>query len=371
MCINMADSDQNRPILSQTDSSNRIRSLDGLRGIAAIAVMLLHFNTRFLPQARLPFVDHAYLAVDLFFLLSGFVMAHVYGHELASDWRTRWRKFAIARFARIYPLFALTTLAMVVILVMTGRPVGPVSFSANSLKLQPFLLQQWHNLSWNYPSWSISTEAEAYVIFIFLARPLVAGRHAPLIAACCVAALSALCISSGGSLNLYSGSPALVRTITEFSLGVLLYRAYSRRLRQAPQWAALIALSFAGMATITKQDFLVIGAFVCLICYSIDTTDVFGRFLNCPLSMALGSWSYSVYLWHAPMHFAVMNAFATCNYSVENLGRLGARLLALATALMVVVLAAFSNKYFENRVRRSLILHSTAFTDLLIPRTFP
>jgi peptidoglycan/LPS O-acetylase OafA/YrhL len=59
-----------------------------------------------------PFVGRAYLAVDLFFLLSGFVMAHVYGRLLTSDRRAHWLLFARARFARIYPLFALTTLAM-------------------------------------------------------------------------------------------------------------------------------------------------------------------------------------------------------------------------------------------------------------------
>ncbi len=59
----------------------RVPALDGLRGIAALSVMAFHFNIFFLPQAGLskfvPFLNRAYLAVDLFFLLSGFVMAHV------------------------------------------------------------------------------------------------------------------------------------------------------------------------------------------------------------------------------------------------------------------------------------------------------
>jgi len=63
--------------------ARRVPSLDGLRGLAAIAVMEFHFSIFFLPQARLsdifPYLGRAYLAVDLFFLISGFVMAHVYG----------------------------------------------------------------------------------------------------------------------------------------------------------------------------------------------------------------------------------------------------------------------------------------------------
>ena len=120
-------------------NATRIPSLDGLRGIAALAVVAFHFNIFFLPQAGLPFVSHAYLAVDLFFLISGFVMAHVYGRELSSDRRAHWLKFAIARFARIYPLFALTTLAVIIVAILSDIRPRFILFSGRSLALQPFL----------------------------------------------------------------------------------------------------------------------------------------------------------------------------------------------------------------------------------------
>src|SRR5271163_4496572 len=127
--------------------TTRIQSLDGLRGIAAIAVMEFHFASFFLPQAKLfdilPGLGRAYLAVDLFFLISGFVMAHVYGQQLASDLRGHWLKFGIARFARLYPLFAVTTLLMVIAFVLFHEPLPLVSLSGRSLALQPLLLQQW------------------------------------------------------------------------------------------------------------------------------------------------------------------------------------------------------------------------------------
>jgi peptidoglycan/LPS O-acetylase OafA/YrhL len=168
--------------------ATRIPCLDGLRGLAALAVVLFHFNIFFLPQARLPFVGRAYLAVDLFFMLSGFVMAHVYGRLLASNWRVHAPLFARARFARLYPLFAVTTLGMLVVFALSHRPLSLVSFSGGSLALQPFLLQQWApGLSWDYPSWSISTEAEAYVSFVFCSGLLLAGKHPRLIATGCIA----------------------------------------------------------------------------------------------------------------------------------------------------------------------------------------
>ncbi len=206
--------------------AKRIPSLDGLRGIASIAVVFFHFNIFFLPQAGLPFLGRAYLAVDLFFLLSGFVMAHVYGRELASDWAAHWKEFAIARFARIYPLFTLTTLAMVVVFALSGGQLIYVSLSNRTLALQPFLLQYLASgLSWNYPSWSIGTECLVYIFFVFMAGPLLTGRYPRLIAAGCAATLAGLSYSNSWSLNLFVGSAAVLRTLTEFSLGVLLYRA--------------------------------------------------------------------------------------------------------------------------------------------------
>src|SRR5262249_32420651 len=163
-------------------------------------------NIFFLPQARLstvvPLLGRAYLSVDLFFLLSGFVMAHVYGRLLGSNWRVHWRHFAVARFARLYPLFAITTSVIVSLVALFHAPTKEVSFSGWSLALQPIMLQQWYSgLSWNYPSWSISTEVEAYFFFVFFAGLLLSGRHPRLVAACCIAVLTALGIIQGGSIN--------------------------------------------------------------------------------------------------------------------------------------------------------------------------
>ena len=333
----------------------RIRGLDGLRGLAAIAVMLFHFNLFFLPQAHVPFVGRAYLAVDLFFLLSGFVMAHVYGRLLTSDRRAHWLLFARARFARIYPLFALTTLAMFAIAAVSHMPLIWVSFSGRSLALQPFLLQQWASgLSWDYPSWSISTEAEAYIFFVFFAGLLLAGKHPRLIALCCVAILAALCLARGGNLNCFTGISALLRTLAEFSLGVLLYRAYAGA--GFPRaWVAILFGVLLSLAMISHLDLFVVGAFGCLIYYSAGATDVFGKLLNSWPLVCLGDWSYSVYLWHAPTHYAVMAAFAALSYPVSNLGLVGSRLLLLATVVGVLGLSAFHYQYFETPVRRFML----------------
>ena len=335
-------------------SGTRLPCLDGLRGVAAVAVMLFHFNIFFLPQARLPFVGPAYLAVDLFFLLSGFVMAHVYGRLLASSWQAHWWEFARARFARIYPVFAMATLVMMIAVALFKTPL--VSFTARSLWLQPFLLQQWASgLSWDYPSWSISTEAEAYIFFVFAAGLLLTGKHPRSIAACCVAIIAALSIAQSGSLNSFIGVSALLRTLSEFSLGVLLYRAHLHDTMFSRKWAAMLFVLFVSLWAITRLDFFVVVAFGCLIYHAASTKNTYGRLLNSRPLIALGNWSYSIYLWHAPTHYVVMALFAANGLPVNNLGLVSSRLLLLVTGVAVVGLSAFSYQYFEIPVRRFVL----------------
>jgi peptidoglycan/LPS O-acetylase OafA/YrhL len=337
--------------------ARRIPSLDGLRGLAAIAVMEFHFNIFFLPQARLPYLGRAYLAVDLFFLVSGFVIAHVYGRALALDWRAHWRNFAIARFARLYPVFAVTTLVMVVVVVFMTRTPMPISFSGRTLALQPFLLQQWASgLSWNYPSWSISTEAEAYIYFVFFAGLLITGKNPRLIAACCIVILIALSVSNGGPLNYFVGIRALLRTLAEFSLGALLYRASVSDAGRRYIWTGLSAFLLAGFAMVTHLDFLMVGAFGCLIYCCVDAKNILAsRFLNSRPLVILGDWSYSIYLWHAPTHYCVMAIFAAFKYPVSNLSLSSARLLILSTTLFVVCISAVHYQLFEMPMRRLIV----------------
>jgi peptidoglycan/LPS O-acetylase OafA/YrhL len=346
--------------------TTRIPCLDGLRGIAAIAVMEFHFAIFFLPQAKLfdilPGLDRAYLAVDLFFMISGFVMAHVYGQQLALDWRGHWLKFGIARFARLYPAFAATTLFMVIAFVLFREPLPLVSLSGRSLALQPLLLQQWApGLSWNYPSWSISTEAEAYIYFVFFAGLVIRGNPR-LVAVCCIFVIVALSVSKGGTLNYFVGGRALLRTIAEFSLGVLLYRASSREAARWQNWVALSAVLLAGGALLTRLDFLMVSSFGCVIFYCANATNVLAvKLLNSRPSVAVGDWSYSIYLWHAPTHYAVTAAYAAIGYSISNLSLSSARLLVLATSLAVVGISAVNYRYFEMPMRRLILT--------LIPRS--
>jgi len=355
---------------TELSASSRIASLDGLRGIAAVGVMVFHFNYFFLPQAALnsmlpflrPILDRAYLGVDLFFLMSGFVMAHVYGQMLASNWRAHWRYFGVMRFARIYPLFILTTLAMMVTHALTHMPLSWISFSSRSLALQPLLLQEWDGLSWNYPSWSVSTEAAAYALFVFSAGVLVSGKYPRVIAAVCIAILGALSIKHGGRLNVFTGFQALLRTIVEFSLGALLYRAHLATKPSPGIWPTVLAVVCVGLAALTRWDIAAVGVLAYLVYYGPNQTTPFGRLLNSAPAIAVGAWSYSIFLWHAPVHYAVMAMFSAYGRPTQTLDVTTARLLMLATMLTVVCLSALTFNCFEVPARR-LIRRTLLPTD--------
>ena len=83
----------------------RFGVLDALRGIAALAVFMLHVDSVFGTGSV---VQHAYLSVDFFFLISGIVIANAYEHRLQQD--VRIFPFLTARLRRIYPLYLLGTL---------------------------------------------------------------------------------------------------------------------------------------------------------------------------------------------------------------------------------------------------------------------
>src|ERR1035437_252958 len=85
---------------------NEIKSLTGVRGIAACSVMFYHLShIRPFAQYNFRIVSKGYLCVDLFFVLSGFVMALVYSKTFQHGCTKRdYRKFLFNRMARVFPL---------------------------------------------------------------------------------------------------------------------------------------------------------------------------------------------------------------------------------------------------------------------------
>jgi peptidoglycan/LPS O-acetylase OafA/YrhL len=155
-----------------------LSNLTPLRGIAALFVAIFHFEmaiARFIPVKRTMFFEKCYLMVDLFFIMSGFIILHVYKDDFANHFKIKsFKKYIIARFARIYPLHFFAMLLLVILVIVFSPPgtypnaiENPAAIPTGFLLLHSYYI---HNLyTWNIPSWSISAEWAAYLLFPFLA----------------------------------------------------------------------------------------------------------------------------------------------------------------------------------------------------------
>ena len=154
-----------------------IRALTALRGIAAMAVVLQHYSASvqaFANQTIPSLAPHGYMAVDFFFVLSGFIMAYTYADTFqANGWRA-YPDFIARRVARIWPLQVMVVLALVAVGLielafgnrpkLLSSPTYGLDIAANILMLQGFGIGE--NL--NGPSGTVSQELGAYALFPLL-----------------------------------------------------------------------------------------------------------------------------------------------------------------------------------------------------------
>ena len=212
-----------------------LRALTGARGIAAWLVVLFHLRLSIagLPGWAGAVLAQGYLAVDFFFLLSGFVLWLNYAPRLRAGGIAAVPGFLRRRIARIWPLHLFIlggALALALMLRATGRATP--QFPMAELPLHILLVQNWgftRALAWNDPAWSISCEFAAYLLFPAIAMAVdwrrlpVAARLAVL--AAMFAALDAI-LTRAGATTLGDDIPrlGLVRCLIEFAAG-----AWSRR----------------------------------------------------------------------------------------------------------------------------------------------
>ncbi|TPL90225.1 acyltransferase [Mesorhizobium sp. B2-3-12] len=212
-----------------TIAGDRFQVLDSWRGICALLVALFHFPTAS-AISQSSFIGSSYLFVDFFFVLSGFVIASSYANRLSRPGEVA--RFALVRFGRIYPLhlvmlaaFAGFEVLRLVLPQLHGTGAAPFTggFDIKSLAANLFLLQGIgfeDRLTWNAPSWSISAEFFAYLLFAGVV--LVAGARAWIwfVAAAVTAPLFLLAFSTHHMDVSYDFG--FIRCLYGFSLGALL-----------------------------------------------------------------------------------------------------------------------------------------------------
>lgn len=295
-------------------------SLEALRGVAALLVALFHVS--WATHLHGGIVRNSYLMVDVFFVLSGFVMMHAYGERLHGVADAR--RFMLLRLGRVYPLhFAIlmawggAVLVKYALQLATGDapPAIGAQPTVRGFISHLFLLHStgtMQGLVFNIPSWSISAEFFAYLAFAGVLLLTTARTLVPLAAVIVVSSLMLLrSLREAPNLDASWDFGAL-RCLAGFFSGVLAY-ALSRHLRpgRIPALSAtLFALSLIAWLTFKHKgpdDVLIIPAAALLIVLLVSCPQAaVTRLLQWPPLIRLGALSYSVYM----LHYAISRALA-------------------------------------------------------------
>ena len=336
--------------------------LDTLRGIAALLVVAWH------TEALLGFrPGSGYLAVDLFFVLSGFVIAHSYDRRLASGMGAI--QFMRIRLIRLYPLYIAgiaTAAAGIAAALALGLPMDwkvgqlAITFGCSALFMPtPAALGQNGSLyPLNTPAWSLFLELLINLLFAVCFRWL----SIRMLVCVAVASLVWLCgsVYAYGSLNegfLWSNMIyALPRVFFSFTVGVLLVRLYHQRALRlrvgtvAPVMMVLVLLCLAPQPTL--RPFYDLGVVVLLFppITLAAATAAPRRLVR--VSAFLGITSYAVYALHVPL-LAIAEALSHKLLGHE-LGSL--QPWAGIVFILGVLLAAWlADRFYDVRARRWLL----------------
>lgn len=361
-----------------------IRTLTSLRYFAALWVVLFHWSAYFpgtvLSESRL--VKQGYLGVDFFFVLSGFILCHVYLRRMLEGRLDYWN-FISRRFARIYPMHVLTLCGMVVFGVLARHfhltfagPWSPAEFFDLPSGELPrefmghlMMIHAWgagDGLHFNAPSWSISAEMFAYLMFPIFVFGLSAARRHPwpvLVATVAFVVIYATVLGVVAHREVFemSWNIGLLRIIPDFALGVALYWLGLRqsagplyaRIGVAGTLALAVLLLATGAPTVAVV--LTLAAFIWF-CADAERWGGLGL-IRGNFAVLLGEVSYSVYMLHFPVGILLLG------YAFQ--GWIGAGLpnqIALTSVAVVVVtvLSYLTHRFVEIPARTFLNRKATA-----------
>ena len=352
-------------------------SLTPLRGLAAVWVVVYHYNI-WAPNAHLdalsPIINKGYLAVDLFFMVSGFVMSHVYHRAFLRDLPGNYFRFIGARIARLYPLHLLILLLFLATALssrtadyiatgdfspipLTGaRSIG--AFFANLLMLQGIKASE---LSWNYPAWSISIEFMAYLLFPLM-LPMIwqaSSRLKVALAAILIGLLGYLMLLTNDYFNQWDGPTTLLRCMPEFILGMLMYSLY--RSGRLHHWMTTDVAAFGLLVVllillqIGTSDFLTVIAFALFILAAVGNDGRMTGLLNAAPLLWLGEVSYSLYLAHGLVQFGATQLLSAAGADDRRaIPHLPSLLLIGAMVLIAFGIATLTYLTVERIARRRL-----------------
>ncbi len=297
-------------------SAKRLLELDGLRGLLALYVAAFHLSAPLVKagSALAPlaaWLHGAWFAVDVFFVMSGFVLMHVYGETLRSGDRGATWRFFVARVARLVPVNLAALLAMLLILLLivhgdalllnAGGRYGWRTAVASALLLQ----SPWtSHRSWDYPSWSVSAEFHVYLLFPVLVA-VIARLRAPaaaVLALLCALATLGLYLSAAPQADLErfptNGPIVLLRALPLYIAGMACYSLRDMRVLAHDGVALALLLALIALLSVPSATPYAVLCAPLLVLVALRAPIVRVA-LSSRLAVALGTISYSLYMTHA------------------------------------------------------------------------
>ncbi len=294
----------------------RMMAIDGWRAIAALLVAVYHLMA-FNSVVYEPWLRQMAPILELFFIMSGFVMAMIYADRVNSE--ATFGQFVVRRLKRLYPphlaMIAALVLLELVRLALTRAGLwnsGPEPFTANrsidALLSNLSITQAWGEVkafTWNYPSWTVSAELVAYLVMGMVSLFFLRTRTRLWVAALAVLVSGALFyrLTEGATIH---DTISVARCVLGFFLGYLLHAAWKRwQVRGAVFATALEVLSVVGMffCFVVRLEgpayFLNHVIFGLLVFTYASGAGALSRVFGWGPLARLGERSYSVYMVHA------------------------------------------------------------------------
>lgn len=344
--------------------------VDALRALAALMVLLWHYQHLYYPSAGINpmrgmrhvqpfyeylwlFYDHGHYAVQLFWVISGFVLAAVYVNTTSTA-----RNFFVNRFARLYPLHLLTLIAVACLQALGQEATGHYQIYADNgvrnFILNILFISHWgfeKGMGFNAPIWSVSVELAAYIAFWLTIRRLFRfGILGPAL------------MASGIIGLLYLRLPGMFWDCgIYFFLGtaVFIFLNSFRDQGLVPLAIGLLGFS-AGCAVCLRSESsnfgLLMFPMLVLIAGAVDTLDKnsAGRKLG-----PFGDLTYGIYLWQVPVQISLILALDSFGFDRVRIASNWYFLVFFVAA--VVGMARLSFVYYERPMRRVLRERLTSY----------
>ncbi|MGA9658385.1 MAG: acyltransferase [Asticcacaulis sp.] len=299
-----------------------LKPLTSLRFFAALWVVLYTYIHELSGNVSLSLLDKGYLGVDLFFILSGFILSYVYLQSFGEK-RFSYSRFTVLRLARVYPLHLATllfTLLLIVAAHIKGMQLDSNAENWSALPAHIFLMQSWglaSTAAFNHPSWSISAEWFAYLCFPLVAFVAWRLRERPVLAVALAMILLVAInlifeVVAGFSLTQATFEWGALRVVPTFLYGSALFLAWRSGAVAKPAVAmagTAVALAAIIVTALTSQsDILIVMALGLLVlCVaglaqtsSDPDSNPKGGFMSSRILVYLGEISFATYMIYVP-----------------------------------------------------------------------